>query len=200
MPGPGRLRCAQTAGPRALRPAPRPHKDADAPLGRVCLVLRAVGRQALGADCLGPPAFLRPLPAPGATLLRADAPLSCAVVARLLPVTSFVGDRQQRTIIIYVGRRDSPSASLRTRHVSLVRALALETACADSRAPVSLSLRSSPSVRALFPEPRSKDATRDHRRVVLIGQGQGGRLSMRATVSTFRLFPRFRRRVPIAAL
>ena len=28
----------------------------------------------------------------------------------------------------YVGRRDSPSASLRTRHVSLVRALALETA------------------------------------------------------------------------
>lgn len=30
LPGPGRLRCAQTAGPRAMRPAPR-HKTTDAP-------------------------------------------------------------------------------------------------------------------------------------------------------------------------
>ena len=57
LPGPGRPHCVRTAGPRALRPAPRPQKDADAPLGRFCLVLRAVGRQALRADCLGPPVF-----------------------------------------------------------------------------------------------------------------------------------------------
>ena len=50
------------------------------------------------------------------------------MVARLPPVTSFVGDRRLRAIIFLFGRRDSPSASLRTRHVSLVRALALETA------------------------------------------------------------------------
>jgi len=52
-----RSRQTSLAGPRALRPAPRPHKPADAPLGRFCLVLRAVGRQALRADCLGPPVF-----------------------------------------------------------------------------------------------------------------------------------------------
>jgi len=32
LPSPGRRRFARTAGPRALRPAMRPHKDADAPL------------------------------------------------------------------------------------------------------------------------------------------------------------------------
>ena len=57
LPGPGRPRLARTAGPRALRPAPRPHKYADAPLGRDQVVLRAVGRQTLRADCLGPPVF-----------------------------------------------------------------------------------------------------------------------------------------------
>jgi len=106
LPGPGRPRFARTAGPRALRPASRPRKPA-------------------------------------------DAPLSCAMVARLPPVTSFVGDRRPRAIIFLFGRRDSPSALLRTRHVSLVRALALETAKADSRAPDGPVLRSCLSGRAL---------------------------------------------------
>jgi len=57
LPGPGRPHCVRTAGPRALRPSPRPRKSADAPHSRFCLVLRAVGRQALRADCLGPPVF-----------------------------------------------------------------------------------------------------------------------------------------------
>ena len=51
------------------------------------------------------------------------------------------------------GRRDSPSALLRTRHGDLVRALALETACADSRAPDGPSLRARPSVRTLQRKP-----------------------------------------------
>ncbi len=55
LPGPGRPHYVRTAGPRALRPAPRPHKPADAPFGRHLVVLRAVGRQTLRADCLGPP-------------------------------------------------------------------------------------------------------------------------------------------------
>jgi len=56
LPGPGRHRFALTAGPRAFpRTAPRPQKPANAPPIRFCLVLRAVGRQTLRADCLCPP-------------------------------------------------------------------------------------------------------------------------------------------------
>ena len=56
----GRLRDRKTSG-RFARP--RKHD----------FELRAVGRQTLRADCLGPPASLS-LPAPGATPLREDAP------------------------------------------------------------------------------------------------------------------------------
>ena len=117
-PRPGRRRSAPTAGTQAVpRMAPRPLK----PRGRSALrdhfVLWAVGRHALRGDCLCPPAFSNPLPAPGAPSLRADAPvrglaqsaprpsdapLSCAKVARLPPVTSFVGDRRLRAIIFYL--------------------------------------------------------------------------------------------------
>ena len=131
LPGPGRLRCADcrslgdaagfaTAKIRGRFARPCKH-DAER---------RAVGRQTLRADCLGPPASLS-LPAPGATSLRSDAPdrgLPAVGVAtarprgrsaRLLigapfrlPDSSFVGDRRPRAIIFLPssGRhlRDAP--------------------------------------------------------------------------------------------
>jgi hypothetical protein len=91
-----------------------------------------------------------------------------------------VGDRRLRAISFFFGRCDSPSASLRTRHVSLVHALALETATRiPGRRTVPPCGRDRPVGR--FENPGQKDETRDQRRVVLIGQGEGGRLSMRAT-------------------
>ena len=150
FPGPGRPHYVRTAGPRALRPAPRPHKHADASLVRVNIILSfgpsADTRYAVTASALRP---FFPLPAPGATSLRLDAPdrgfnaVGVATArprgrsARLLigapvklPDSSFVGDRQPRASFsprrgdtcvtpLLGGRRDSPSASLRTRHVSL---------------------------------------------------------------------------------
>gem|GEM_PF-6524071 len=211
LPGPGRLRCVRTAGPRVLRPAPLPHKPADAPLGRFCLVLRAVGRQALRADCLGPPAFSNLCPLPERPRFVRTRPVRGLMRSRLrdriktrplrppalwLPACRLsppkVGDSRPRAISFFprrgdtcvtpllAGRRDSPAVLLRTRHGSLVRALALETADADSRAPDGPSLRSGPPGRALG-KPKSKDETRAHRRVALIGKGNGGRFSMQAT-------------------
>ncbi len=95
-------------------------KPADAPLGRFCLVLRAVGRQALRADCLGPSAFLKFIarsrrdlaalghvwispfsssPAPHRKTTDA-APPALWWPARP-PVTSFVGDRRPRAISFF---------------------------------------------------------------------------------------------------
>ncbi len=66
LPGPGRPHCVRTAGPRALRPAPRPHKPADAPLGRFCSVWcsgpSADRRCALTASARRP--FSNPCPLP----------------------------------------------------------------------------------------------------------------------------------------
>jgi len=170
-----------------LRPAPRPHKPADAPLGRFCLVLHycpvpadltAFGLPVLGRCgrlrdrinprtlhssasvwCSGPSADRRcaltalalrsfqnlarsrsdlaSFGRPGSRAVAqsaprphedADAPLSCAMVARL--AASHLLRRRQAAAgdQFLFGRRDSPSASLRTRHASLIRALALETA------------------------------------------------------------------------
>jgi len=126
LPGPGRLRFALTAGPRAFpRTAPRP---SDAPLVRtnINFELRADGRHALRGDCCGPPVFsfitrTRSDPASrGRT--RSGPGMRCA---RQLPVTSFVGDRRPRASFFsrrgdtcvtprLDGRRDSPSATLRS--------------------------------------------------------------------------------------
>jgi len=97
-----------------LRPASRPHKPADAPLGRNPVVLRAIGRQTLRADCLGPPIIFQTLARSRSDLTSfgrsgslafaqsaprphedADAPPSCAKVARgrLSPPSSETGVR-----------------------------------------------------------------------------------------------------------
>ena len=98
-----------------------------------------------------------------------------------------------------VGRRDSPSASLRTRHVSLVRALALETAYADSRAPDGPALWSGPPLRALR-KPKSKDQIRDLPCITTLRLIRVVASTVQSSLSAFRLFPRYRRRVPVAAL
>ena len=65
----GRLRDRKTSG-RSARP--RKHD----------IELRAIGRQTLRADCLGPPASFS-LPAPGATSLRSNAPVRGLLHGRL---------------------------------------------------------------------------------------------------------------------
>jgi len=121
-PGVGKIlalrRCVEDLnGPRAMQPAPRPHEDADAPLATIrwCSGPSADRRFALAALALrlyqtiarsrhdfasfgrtGSRADAQSAPRPHE---NADAPLSCAVVARLPPVTSIVGNRRPRAII-----------------------------------------------------------------------------------------------------
>ena len=107
---------------------------------RLCAPLPSLYYPALPRGCIRPPG-------PRSVAVPSDdphplpsAPLGLPLRLRMKP----------QAFIFRDGRRDSPKAALRTRHGSLVRALALETAEADSRASDGPSLRPSPSGRA-FP-------------------------------------------------
>jgi len=144
LPGPGRLRLPVLGRCGRLRDRINPRTLRSA-ASVWCFGPSADRRCALTALALR---FFRPLPAPGATSLRSDAPVRGLMRSRLrarmktrtlhspapwwpawLPVTSFVGDRQPRAIIFTSVVGGSIKAIIdRTRHVSPVRALALETA------------------------------------------------------------------------
>jgi len=203
-PAPVRPQGAPSLPPgRAGRPLRGDRPD---PPAKGTFPLSGPGRHALRGDCRGPPvfSFIARTRSDLASRGRTGSGLGMRC-ARQPPVTSFVGDRRPRASFFLVGatpaRRPASTVAVTRpplcsgRDTSPFRALALETAGADSRAPDGPSLRSRPEGRARKIEHLAGKRARDD-------QGCPSGSPFRGIdLPAFCLFPRSRRYlVPLGCL